>query len=113
MNIRLPINRSILTVPAWAIILALLWPVVFFSFMVHSFADGGDAFNGKIENGHYFLRQNSHTDVTPYLEVSLGRYQANYIHAVATMVLFIPAAIGICRIVLPVLKQAQHTSAAP
>jgi hypothetical protein len=113
MNIRLPVYRSILTVPAWAVIPALLWPIIFFSFMAHALADGGDAFNGKIENGRYFLRQIFHTEATPYLEVRQGRYQANYVHAVATMVLFIPAAIGICRIVLPVLKQARNTSAAP
>src|SRR5690349_5783448 len=107
MQIRVPIYGGTLSIPTWAVILAVLWPVIFFSFMVHSLADGGDAFNGKIENGRYFLRRNSHSasDATPYLEVTQGRYQANYLHAVATMVLFIPAAVGICRIVLPALKQ--------
>lgn len=107
MKLKLPIYHVVLSVPAWAVALAVLWPVMFFSFMLHSFAIGGDAFDGKVEDGKYFLLKTSRfeADKTPYLEVSRGQYRANYIHGLATMIVFIPCAIGICRIVFPAIKQ--------
>src|SRR5256885_10406915 len=101
VQIKLPIYHIVLRVPAWSVALAVLWPVMFFSFMLHSFAVGGDAFNGKVEDGRYFLwkRSQSRTDAAPYVEVSKARYRASYIHGLATMIFIIPAGIGICRIV--------------
>ena len=107
MQLKLPIFHVAIPVPAWALGLAVLWPVVFFSFMLHSFAIGGDAFNGKVEDGRYFLRKvlRSNTDGTPFVEVTKAQYGANYIHGLTTMILIIPCGIGICRIVLPAVKQ--------
>jgi len=87
---------------------------MFFSFLLHSFAIGGDAFNGKVDGGRYFLwkTSRSETDATPYVEVSRARYRASYIHGLATMILMIPAGIGICRIVLPAIKQIQSANGA-
>ena len=81
--------------------MAVLWPVVFLSFILHSFAIGGDAVNGKVEAGRYYLWKTvrSEADATPYLEVSKPRYTANYIHAVATMILVVPTFIAMWRIV--------------
>lgn len=89
----------------------MLWPAVFLSFLLHSFAIGGDAFNGKVENGHYFLWRISRPEgmAAPYLEVSKQRYTASYIHSFATMVLFVPAFIGTWRIVWPAVKQMRGT----
>jgi hypothetical protein len=107
MRLRLPISHVEVSAPAWCVAFAILWPVVFFSFLLHSFAIGGDAFNGKVENGHYFLWRTSRPEgmAAPYLEVSKRRYTANYIHAVATMIFVVPAGIGIWRIAWPAAKQ--------
>ena len=114
MQLKLPIVRSVLSVPAWALALAVLWPIVFFSFVLHSLAIGGDALNGKEEDGRYFLRKvsQSEADKTPYKEVSRAQYRANYVHGLALMILFVPCAVGICRIVLPALKQIRNPDAA-
>ena len=107
MRLRLPISNVEVVVPAWCMGFTIPWPAVFLSFLLHSFAIGGDAFNGKVEDGHYFLWQTSRSQgmAAPYLEVSKQRYTANYIHAVATMILVVPAGIGIWRIVWPAAKQ--------
>ena len=53
--------------------------------------------NGKAEAGRYFLWRavRSQGDLTPYVEVSKARYKANYIHAVATMIIAVPAFVAI------------------
>jgi hypothetical protein len=109
MRLKLPVWNVEVLVPMWCVALAILWPVVFFSFLLHSLAIGGDALNGKLENGHYFLWRVSRPEgaAARYLEVSKSRYTANYIHAVATMLLMVPAGIAIWRIVWPAAKQMQ------
>ena len=101
MRLRLPICHAEISVPTWCVAVAVLWPVVFVSFLLHLFAIGGDAVNGKVEAGRYYLWKTIRSDAeaTRYLEVSKPRYAANYIHAVATMILVVPTFIAMWRIV--------------
>jgi hypothetical protein len=112
MQLKLPISHVDVSVPAWCLGFALLWPLVFLSFLLHSLAIGGDALNGKVENGRYFLWRTSRSgDTSPYLEVARQRYTANYVHAVATIIFVVPAGISMWRIVWPAMKQMRNENA--
>jgi hypothetical protein len=80
--------------------------------MVHSFALGGDALNGKVEDGRYFLWKNFRQGTeAPYQEVSRLQYTANYVHGVTIMIFSLPCMIAIWRVVSPTIKQIQAAAA--
>lgn len=59
----------------------LLWQLNFLAFWVIGVLLGGDAINGKIEGGHYFLGQRA-----TFTEVSPMVWYYSVTHAVATIV---------------------------
>jgi hypothetical protein len=70
----------------------------FVSFFVGAIYLGGDALNGKIENGHFYLA--NHGKLT---EVSEGVYRYSQIHALSVFLL-----IGVVMIVHFVTKTEQE-----
>jgi hypothetical protein len=67
--------------PWLAVILVAIGFVNFFIFWTESMALGGDALNGHVTNGHYFLASHG-----SYTEVSQTVWTLSLIHAVATFV---------------------------
>jgi|SRR5690242_20236968 len=60
-----PINN----LPRGVLVTVSLSIIVLVSFAIFTASIGGDALDGKIENGHYFVRQGA-----PYKEVSFFQY---------------------------------------
>ena len=67
--------------PTWLRCLGVFALVNFFAFWIAAVLLGGDAVNGKIENGHYFLRSHAHLR-----EVSSSIFFYSTIHCVSAMV---------------------------
>jgi hypothetical protein len=109
MRLRLPLVPGEIAVPAWCVVAWLGWPLLFISFMIHSLIIGGDAQNGKVEDGKYYVfklvRQAG--EESRYTQVSKARYMANYVHGTVLIVLFIPAFIGTWRVVNCAGRQIQ------
>ena|ERR1019366_4948982 len=66
--------------PIWLRCLAVFAFVNFFTFWIAAGLLGGDAINGKIENGHYFLRSHAHLK-----EVSSAVFFYSRIHCLSAM----------------------------
>ncbi len=93
--------------PTWCVVCWLAWPIIFLSFMAHSFLIGGDAFRGKAENGTYYLygyRKRTGNEPS-YVAVSKYKYFAHRAHGIAIFLFAIPALIGTARVVLPLIRQ--------
>ena len=101
MRLRLPLVRLEVAVPRWCVVVAVLWLVTFFSFVIHTLAIGGDAINGKTESDSYYLwsAHRSENGTSEFIQVSKARFVANYIHGVATIILALPAFMAVWRIV--------------
>ena len=101
MNLKVPLHAVTVWVPAWCVIVMLAWPIVFFSFAAHELLAGGDALNGKVEGGKYFLRgwRQPVAGETTYIEVSKARYRGIYVHSIAMLVFSVPAVIGMTRVI--------------
>ncbi len=67
--------------PVWLRILGTAALVNFFTFWIGVVLLGGDAVNGRIQNGHYFLRSHAHLQ-----EVSAGIFIYSEIHCISAMV---------------------------
>lgn len=66
----------------------LVWGAVFLSFLVFSLCIGGDAVNGKVEGGHYYVRETGRV----YREVSRGSFITSAL-LVATVAAGLPLSI--------------------
>ena len=66
--------------PIWLRCVVVLALVNFLTFWVGAMLLGGDAVNGKIENGHYFLRSHAHLQ-----EVSSSVFFYSKIHCLSAM----------------------------
>jgi hypothetical protein len=101
MRIKLPFYNVTVAVPAWCVAFCIAWPILFFSFVVHCLVIGGDALNGKGEDGSFFLL-NYHRSPgreSRYVEVSGRCYRANYVHGVVMFLMVAPAGIGTWRMI--------------
>ena len=66
--------------PIWLRCLSVFVLVNFFTFCIGAMLLGGDAVNGKIENGHYFLRSHTH-----FQEVSSTIFFYSKIHCMSAL----------------------------
>jgi hypothetical protein len=74
--------RIVLGILALAVVLNLV------SWLGFTVTQGGDALNGKIEDGRYYLGSHGH-----YTEVSVGKYQFSRCQTVSNMII-LPIVIG-------------------
>ena len=73
--------------PLWLRVLLVIAAVNFTTFWIIAAISGGDALNGKLEGGRYFLCSHGR-----YTEVSHAFFRYSYVHAI-TVLMTHPAAI--------------------
>ena len=65
-----------------SLFLGLLFLINFSLFWVHGFYLGGNAINGKVVDGHFFVGMNGH-----FAEVTPQQYSLNRVHAISVFVM--------------------------
>ena len=70
--------------PLWMKAIALLWFTNFFAFTAIAMYLGGDAINGYVKDGHYFLAMHGHA-----VEVSRDMFTYSKWHAIVTLASFV------------------------